>query len=128
MGNVNKVILVGNLGAAPELKVTPANRPYCHLRVATNEVWKDAAGTRQERTDWHRITVWGETAQHCAKFLDRGRSIYVEGRLEQKQWDDKEGKKRYGTDVVATRVVLLGSREKGREESEVPSEEERQAA
>jgi single-strand DNA-binding protein len=109
MGNVNKVILVGNLGADPELKQTPANRHYCHLRLATTQVFKDTAGQRQERTEWHRVTVWGETAQHCARFLGRGRPVYVEGRLEHRQWEDREGHKRNATDVIASRVVFLGT-------------------
>jgi single-strand DNA-binding protein len=109
MGNVNKVILVGNLGADPELKRTPANRSYCHLRLATTQVFKDQAGQRQERTEWHRVTVWGETAEHCARFLGRGRPVYVEGRLEHREWQDKDGQKRNATDVVASRVVFLGS-------------------
>jgi single-strand DNA-binding protein len=109
MGNVNKVILVGNLGADPELKQTPGNHPYCHLRLATSQVFKDKEGKRQEKTDWHRVTVWGETALHCARFLARGRAVYVEGRLEHRQWQDREGQKRYGTDVVATKVVFLSA-------------------
>jgi single-strand DNA-binding protein len=108
MGSVNKVILVGNLGADPELKYTPSNRPLCNLSVATNEVFKDKAGQRQEKTEWHRVTVWGEQAEHCSKYLAKGRSVYVEGRLQTRSWDDKEGKKRYSTDIVADRVVFLG--------------------
>jgi single-strand DNA-binding protein len=107
MGSVNKVILIGNLGADPELKYTPSNRPVCNLSVATNEVFKDKAGQRQERTEWHRVTVWGEQAEHCSKYLSKGRSVYVEGRLQTRSWDDKEGKKRYSTDIVADRVVFL---------------------
>jgi single-strand DNA-binding protein len=108
MGSVNKVILIGNLGADPELKYTPSNRPLCNLSVATNEVFKDKSGQRQERTEWHRVTVWGEQAEHCSKYLSKGRSVYVEGRLQTRSWDDKEGKKRYSTDIVADRVVFLG--------------------
>jgi single-strand DNA-binding protein len=108
MGSVNKVILVGNLGADPELKYTPSNRPVCHLSVATNEVWKDKSGQKQERTEWHRVNVWGEPAENCAKFLSKGRMVYVEGRLQTRSWDDKDGKKRYSTEVVADRVVFLG--------------------
>ena len=107
MGSVNKVILIGNLGADPELKYTPSNRPVCNLSLATNEVFKDKTGQRQERTEWHRVTVWGEQAEHCSKYLGKGRSVYVEGRLQTRSWDDKEGKKRYSTDVVADRVVFL---------------------
>jgi single-strand DNA-binding protein len=108
MGSVNKVILVGNLGADPELKYTPSNRPVCRLSVATNEVWKDKDGKKQERTEWHRVNVWGEQAENCSKFLAKGRMVYVEGRLQTRSWDDKEGKKHYSTEVVADRVVFLG--------------------
>lgn len=108
MGSVNKVILIGNLGADPELKYTPTgNRPVCNLSVATNEVFKDKGGQRQERTEWHRVTVWGEQAENCNKYLRKGRSVYIEGRLQTRSWDDKEGKKRYSTEIVADRVVFL---------------------
>jgi single-strand DNA-binding protein len=107
MGSVNKVILIGNLGADPELKYTPSNRPVCNLSLATNEVFKDKTGQRQERTEWHRVTVWGDQAENCSKYLAKGRSVYIEGRLQTRSWDDKEGKKRYSTEVVADRVVFL---------------------
>src|SRR5256885_1215483 len=109
MGSVNKVILIGNLGADPELKYTPSNRPVCNLSLATNEVFKDKSGQRQERTEWHRVTVWGDSAENCSKYLAKGRPVYIEGRLQTRSWDDKEGKKRYSTEVVADRVVFLGS-------------------
>jgi single-strand DNA-binding protein len=109
MGSVNKVILIGNLGADPELKYTPSNRPVCNLNLATNEVFKDKTGQRQERTEWHRVTVWGDQAENCSKYLAKGRSVYIEGRLQTRSWDDKEGKKRYSTEVVADRVVFLSS-------------------
>jgi single-strand DNA-binding protein len=108
MGSVNKVILIGNLGADPELKYTPSNRPVCNLSLATNEVFKDKSGQRQERTEWHRVTVWGDSAENCSKYLAKGRPVYIEGRLQTRSWDDKEGKKRYSTEVVADRVVFLG--------------------
>jgi single-strand DNA-binding protein len=113
MGSVNKVILVGNLGADPELKYTPSNRPVCNLSVATNEVWKDKDGKKQEKVEWHRVTVWGDQAEHCQKYLAKGRSVYVEGRLQTRSWDDKEGKKRYSTDIVSERIVFLGGGDGG---------------
>jgi single-strand DNA-binding protein len=108
MGSVNKVILVGNLGADPELKYTPSSRPLCNLRIATTDVFKDKSGQRQERTEWHRVTVWGDQAENCSKYLAKGRSVYVEGRLQTRSYD-KEGQKHYATDIVADRVVFLGS-------------------
>ncbi|HEY2900611.1 MAG TPA: single-stranded DNA-binding protein [Polyangia bacterium] len=108
MGSVNKVILIGNLGADPELKYTPSSRPLCNLRIATTDVFKDKGGQRQERTEWHRVTVWGDQAENCSKYLSKGRSVYIEGRLQTRSYD-KEGQKHYATDVVADRVVFLGS-------------------
>jgi single-strand DNA-binding protein len=108
MGSVNKVILVGNLGADPELKHTPSNRALCNLRLATTEVYKDKGGQRQEKTEWHRVTVWGDQAENCSKYLSKGRSVYIEGRLQTRSYD-KDGQKHYATDVVADRVVFLGS-------------------
>ena len=108
MGSVNKVILIGNLGADPELKYTPSSRPLCNLRIATTDVFKDKSGQRQERTEWHRVTVWGDQAENCNKYLSKGRSVYVEGRLQTRSYD-KEGQKHYATDIVADRVVFLGS-------------------
>lgn len=109
MASVNKVILIGNLGADPELRYTPnGNRPVCSLRIATTEVYKDKAGAKQEQTEWHRITVWGDQAENCNKYLAKGRSVYVEGRLQTRSWDDKDGQKKYSTEVVAERVKFLG--------------------
>jgi single-strand DNA-binding protein len=108
MGNVNKVILLGNLGADPELKPIASGRVCCHLRLATTAVFKDATGQRQEKTEWHRVTAWGPVAEQCVRYLKKGRSVYVEGRLENRSWDGEDGKKRYATDVVANRVVFVG--------------------
>jgi single-strand DNA-binding protein len=108
MGSVNKVILIGNLGADPELKYTPSSRALCNLRIATTDVFKDKGGQRQERTEWHRVTVWGDQAENCHKYLSKGRSVYIEGRLQTRSYD-KDGQKHYATDVVADRVVFLGS-------------------
>ncbi len=107
MASVNKVILIGNLGADPELKYTPTNRAVCNLRIATNEVWKDKAGARQERTEWHRVTVWGDQAENCSKYLSKGRPVYIEGKLQTRQYD-KDGQKHYATDIIADRVQFLG--------------------
>lgn len=110
MGSVNKVILVANLGADPELRYTPNQRALCNLRVATTEVFKDKAGKRQERTEWHRVTVWGDQAENCGKYLAKGRSVYIEGKLQTRTYE-KDGQKHYATDVVADRVVFLGGGE-----------------
>lgn len=121
MASVNKVILIGNLGADPELKYTPANVPVCNLNVATNETWKDKAGEKQEKTEWHRVTAWRELAELCSKYLTKGRSVYIEGKLSTREWE-KDGVKRYSTDIVADRVVFLGDgKGGGRGERQNPS-------
>ena len=107
MSSLNKVMLIGNLGADPELKHTGNNRAVCNLSIATNESFKDKEGQRQERTEWHRVTVWGETAENCGKYLAKGRSVYVEGRLQTRSYD-KDGQKHYSTEIVADRVTFLG--------------------
>jgi single-strand DNA-binding protein len=112
MGSVNKVLLIGNLGADPELKYTQNSKALCNLRVATTDVFKDKSGQRQERTEWHRVTVWGDQAENCSKYLAKGRSVYVEGRLQTRSYD-KDGQKHYATDIVADRVVFLGGKDGG---------------
>ena len=107
-GGVNKVILVGNLGADPEMRYTPAGAGVCELRLATNESWNDRNGQRQDRTEWHRIVVWGKRAEVVSKYLRKGRQVYVEGRIRTRSWDDKEGNKRYTTEIIANDVQFLG--------------------
>lgn len=107
MGSVNKVILVGNLGADPELRYTPTSQPVCSLRVATTEKFKSKTKGDQEKTEWHRVSVWGKQGEACAQHLSKGRQVYIEGRLETRQWE-KDGQKHYSTEINATSVVFLG--------------------
>src|SRR5262252_2639101 len=108
MGSVNKVILVGNLGRAAELRYTPGGAAVATLNMATTEVWNDKSGQRQEKTEWHRVVLWGKTAESLNEYLTKGKQIYVEGRLQTRQWDDKDGNKRYTTEIRGDRIVLLG--------------------
>ena len=110
MANVNRVILIGRLGQDPELKSTAQGKSVANFSLATNESWKDSTGAKQERTEWHRIVVWDKTAELCNQYLKKGREAYIEGRLQTREWDDKEGKKRYTTEIVAERVQFLGSK------------------
>ena len=114
MGSVNKVILVGNLGRDAELRYTPGGAAVATINMATTEVWNDKAGQRQEKTEWHRVVLWGKTAESLNEYLTKGKQIYVEGRLQTRQWDDKDGNKRYTTEIRGDRVVLLGSGGGGR--------------
>jgi single-strand DNA-binding protein len=107
MGSVNKVILVGNLGRDAELRYTPGGAPVATLNLATTEVWNDKAGQRQEKTEWHRVILWGKSAESLSEYLVKGKQIYVEGKLQTRQWDDKDGNKRYTTEVRGDRIVLL---------------------
>jgi single-strand DNA-binding protein len=109
MGSVNKVILVGNLGRDAELRYTPGGAAVATLNLATTEVWNDKEGQRQEKTEWHRVILWGKQAETLNQYLQKGKQIYVEGRLQTRQWDDKDGNKRYTTEVRGDRVVLLSS-------------------
>lgn len=107
-GGVNKVILVGYLGQDPDMRYTPSGQGVCELRLATSESWNDKNGQRQERTEWHRIVVWGKRAEVCSKYLAKGRQVYVEGRIQTRSYDDKEGQKRYITEIIANDVQFLG--------------------
>ena len=109
MASVNKVILLGNLGRDPELRYTPGGQPVANFTVATNESWtkKDGSG-REERTEWHRIVAWGRTAELCAQYLAKGRTVYIEGRLQTREWENKEGQKQRTTEIVANTVQFIG--------------------
>ena len=114
MGSVNKVILVGNLGRDAELRYTPGGAPVANFSIATSETWTDKnTGQRQERTEWHRVDLWGKGAEALQQHLTKGRKIYVEGSLRTRQWEDRDGNKRYSTDVRADRIEFLGGRGDG---------------
>lgn len=108
MASVNKVILIGNLGADPEVRYTQNNTAKANFRIATTEQWKDQDGNPQERTEWHRIVAWGRLGEICGQYLRKGKQVYVEGRLQTRQYDDKEGVKRYVTEIVCDRMQMLG--------------------
>lgn len=108
-GGINKVILIGNLGADPEVRFTQGGQAVANFRIATSESWTDKqSGQKTEKTEWHRIVVWGKLAELCGEYLKKGRQCYVEGRLQTREWTDKEGKKNYTTEVVANTVQFLG--------------------
>lgn len=107
MSGINKAIIVGRLGTDPEVRQTGAGGTVASLSVATSERWTGKDGTPQERTEWHRIVVWGKLAELCGRYLSKGRQVYVEGRLQTRQWEDQQGQKRYTTEIVATAVQFL---------------------
>jgi single-strand DNA-binding protein len=108
MAGVNKVILVGRLGKDPEVRQIAPNQTVCQFRIATSENWVDKSGQKQERTEWHAIVVWGKMAEICGKYLAKGRQVYIEGRLQTRNWEDQQGQKRYTTEVIANTVQFLG--------------------
>ena len=105
---VNKAIIIGNLGRDPEVRFTSGGRAVAKFSVATTERWTDQQGQRQEKTEWHNIVVWGKQAETCGQYLSKGRQVYVEGRITTRSYDDKEGNKRYTTEIVARDVRFLG--------------------
>lgn len=109
MSGVNKVILIGRLGQDPELKYTPSGSAVANFSLATSESWNDKSGEKQEKTEWHRIVVWGKLAELCSQYLKKGRQAFIEGSLETRTWDNKEGVKMYTTEVKARGVQFLDS-------------------
>lgn len=113
MAGVNKAIIVGNLGRDPEIRYTQGGSPVCQLSVATTRAYTNKNNDRVEETEWHRIVVWGKSAEHCHNYLSKGRQVYVEGRIQTRSYEDKEGVKRYSTEIVANTVQFLGSKPAG---------------
>jgi single-strand DNA-binding protein len=107
---VNKVILIGNLGADPELRYTPSGMAVATLRVATSRTWKDKDGQKQDETEWHRVIVWDKSAEFCGNYLSKGSKVYIEGRLQTRKWKDQAGVDRYTTEIVAATVQNLTPR------------------
>ena len=113
MASVNKVILIGNLGRDPETRYTTGGDAVTNLRIATTETWKDKSGEKQEKTEWHTVVLFGRQAEIAGEYLKKGRSVYIEGRLQTRKYTDKEGVEKYSTEVVGDRMQLLGGREGG---------------
>ena len=112
MAGVNKVILVGNLGSDPQVRYTPGGQAVANFNIATSERFNNKAGEKEERTEWHRIVAWGKLAEICQQYLKKGKQVYIEGRLQTRQWE-KEGQKHYTTEVKADKIVLLGGGGRG---------------
>jgi single-strand DNA-binding protein len=112
--SVNKVILLGNLGKDPELRYTPSGQAVARFSLATSDRWRDKnSGEWQDRTEWHTVVCWAKLAETVGQYLTKGSSVYIEGRLQTRSWDDKEGKKHYSTEVVANEMVMVGGRNSG---------------
>lgn len=113
MASVNKVILIGNLGKDPELRYMPDGNAVANFSIATTERWKDKNGDKQEKTEWHNIVAYRKLAEICGEYLEKGSPVYIEGRLQTRKWQDKEGNNRYTTEIVADRMQMLGGKRDG---------------
>ena len=122
MAGVNKVILVGRLGADPEVRYTAGGTAVAKFNLATSETWKDKDGSRQEKTEWHRVVAFGKLGETCGEYLSKGKQVYVEGKLQTRAWEDKDGNKKYTTEVNLNSMVMLGSGEGGGKEVAASSE------
>jgi single-strand DNA-binding protein len=112
MAGINKVILIGRLGSDPEVRYTPSGVAVANFNIATSEEWKDKdSGEKKERTEWHRVVAWRRLGEICGEYLSKGKQVYVEGRLQTRDWEDKDGNKRYTTEIVASDVQFLGARD-----------------
>ena len=112
-GSVNKVIFIGRLGKDPEMRFTSSGKAVTNFSMATSESWKDASGERQEKTEWHRVQMWGPLAEIAAKYLSKGKLVYVEGRLQTREWEDQSGGKRYTTEIIANQMQILSDKGEG---------------
>ena len=128
MASVNKVILIGNLGRDPEVRYMPSGDAVANITIATTETWKDKAGEKQEQTEWHRVAMFGKTAEIAGEYLKKGSQVYIEGKLQTRKWTDKEGQERYTTEIRADRMQMLGSRSGGSERMTPPEDETPRAA
>ena len=115
MASVNKVIVLGNLGKDPELRHLPNGDAVCNFSLATTESWKDKDGNKQDKTEWHNVVIFRKLAEIAGEYLKKGRPVYIEGRLQTRKWQDKEGKDRYTTEIVADQMQMLGSRDEAKE-------------
>ena len=114
MAGINKAILVGRLGSDPEVRYTPSGVAVANFNIATSEEWKDKdTGEKKERTEWHRIVAWSKLGEICGEYLSKGRQVYVEGRIQTRSWEDRDGNKRYTTEIVASDIQFLGGRDAG---------------
>ncbi|MEO0557164.1 MAG: single-stranded DNA-binding protein [Bacteroidota bacterium] len=114
---INKVILIGNLGQDPELRYTGSGTAVCNMRIATSESYKDRDGNQVENTEWHTVVAWSRLAEICGEYLKKGRQVYIEGSLQTRQWEDRDGNTRYSTEIKAREMQMLGGRDSGGDDS-----------
>lgn len=128
MASVNKVILVGNLGRDPEVRNMANGEAVCNFSIATTDSWKDKSGQKQERTEWHNIVMYRRLAEIAGEYLKKGTPVYIEGKLQTRKWQDKDGNDRYTTEIIADQMQMLGSRGDGGGQSSVPRQQQKAPA
>ncbi len=128
MSSLNKAMLIGNLGQDPEVRYTQSNTAVATLNIATSERYKDSNGEYQENTEWHRVVAWGRTAEICQQYLSKGSKVYIEGPIQTRQWEDKEGQKRYTTEIKALRMVMLDSPSGGGQKPPQPQQQNQKSS
>ena len=121
MASINKVMLIGNLGKDPEIRYTKSGSAVANFSIATNESWKDKEGNRQERTEWHNIVAWGKLADFAQNYLKKGKSVYLEGRIQTRDWVDNQDVKHYKTEIVANTIQFVGPRDEGEQGGRGPA-------
>lgn len=127
MASLNKVMLIGSLGRDPEIRYMPNGDAACNLSVATSESWKDKSGEKQERTEWHRISMFGKLAEIAGQYLAKGASVYLEGKLQTRKWTDKDGVDKYTTEIIADRMQMLGGKEQRQGQQQEQRKESQQS-
>ena len=123
-GSVNKVILIGNLGQDPELRYMPSGDPIANFSLATTEQFRDKDGNQQKKTEWHKVVAFRKLAEICGEYLKKGKQVYIEGKIQTRSWEDKDGVKRYSTEIVANTMQMLGRREDDSNYGEPPEAED----
>jgi single-strand DNA-binding protein len=111
MAGLNKAILIGNLGRDPEVRYTPSGTAVANFSLATSETWANKEGEKETRTEWHRIVAFGKLGEICGEYLSKGKQVYIEGRIQTREWDDRDGNKRYTTEIIASQMLMLGSKD-----------------
>lgn len=127
MASLNKVMLIGSLGRDPDIRYMPNGDAACNLSVATSESWKDKSGEKQERTEWHRISMFGKLAEIAGQYLAKGSSVYLEGKLQTRKWTDKDGVDKYTTEIIADRMQMLGGKEQRQDQQQEQRKESQQS-
>ena len=124
MSSLNKAMLIGRLGQDPEIKFLPTGNSVCNFSLATSETWKGQDGKPNEKTEWHRVVAFSKTAEICGQYLKKGKQVYIEGKIQTREWNDKDGNKRYATEIVCNQMTMLGDKSINEQKPSQPSDDD----